>query len=364
MHKGDSWRLGYRPELDGVRGVAIVLVVAGHTQLLPFAGPIGVTVFFALSGFLITSLLIEERDRTGRVSLSAFYARRARRLFPALGAYLGVSIALTLAGVGVYAFSLVEYLGPVFYFENWLIAFREGAPPVTAITWSLAIEEQFYLVWPLVVIACGRWGSRRLLIGVCAVGTLLAPALRVLFWDGGHGQWRLYYGTDTRMDCLLSGCLLAVLVHRVGVPSKRWGWWWPAGAVLIVAPIWGGITTHVWLPTVVAAGSVVVIVSALTGGARWLAWPMLRWLGRRSYALYLWHYPLVYVFAAQLDVLPLWVALVWSLALAEASWWLIERPFIRRRSPVAVEDRSPLQGDFLREATQGAGASNRVVASA
>lgn len=328
----------------------MVLVVAGHAQLLPgTAGPIGVTVFFALSGFLITTLLLQERGRSGRVSLRGFYARRARRLLPALGVYL-VAVALLTPTPAA------ELLGPVFYMENWLMALRGFAPGLTSITWSLAIEEQFYLLWPLVVIAASALGSGRLLLGLTVAGTVIAPALRVLLWDGGAGQWRIYYGTDTRMDCLLIGCLLAIAATRAGVPT-----WlrrsWPIGVVAVALPLLDvRPTVHLWLPTVVAAGTCVVIASALEGGCEWLKWTPLRWLGRRSYALYLWHYPVVYVLARQEHAIPMWAAIVVSLLLAEVSWWIVERPFmlgLRASTPgVAGADRLAVRP---KEAHGGAG---------
>lgn len=332
---GVVWRLGHRPALDGLRGVAIALVVAGHAALLPGnAGPIGVTVFFTLSGFLITSLLLGELATRGRISLSRFYGRRARRLFPALGVYLAVSVLLTLTGAAVYDFALSEYLGPMLYVENWLMVINGRAEQITAITWSLSIEEQFYLVWPPVLLMSARTSWRWPLI-VATVGTLAAPALRLWLWDGGDGHGRIYYGSDTRMDCLLIGCLLAIVVTQFGV-SNWWRTWWPLGVLLIAVPLGREVSVHLWLPTVVAAGTCVVIAAVLAQGARWFEWTPLRWLGRRSYALYLWHYPLVYVFARELGLMSMWVAILASLALAEASWWLVERPFLRRPPHAAL----------------------------
>lgn len=328
MHSGSGWRLGHRPALDGLRGIAILLVIAGHTALLPgVSGPTGVTVFFALSGFLITSLLLEEHTSTGRISWRRFYTRRARRLGPALAAYLGISAALTIAGVWWWNFPLYEYLPPLLYIQNWQMVIAGGAPHVTSITWSLSIEEQFYLLWPLAFLLARRW--RPALWVIATAGVVTAIVLRLILWDGGAGQWRIYYGTDTRMDCLLLGCLLALATHRYSPKLPSWAW--IPGAAVAGSVYAIGADVHLWLPVIVGAGTCLTIAATLSGGAQWLAWSPLRWFGRRSYALYLWHYPLVYMLARENHVIPMWLAVTASLTLAEASWWLVERPFKAKR---------------------------------
>lgn len=329
MHTGERWRLGRRPGLDGLRGVAILLVLGGHAQLLPgSSGPVGVTVFFALSGFLITSLLLGERATTGRIRWVEFYRRRALRLFPVLACYVLVTGALTVVGAQGFGFPLSEYVPPIFYIENWLMAIRGWAPNPTSITWSLSVEEQFYLLWPLVIIL-GRRVPRLPLIAAAA-GLMLAPVLRMLLWDGGAGAWRVYYGTDTRMDCLLLGCLLAVVVSNRS-ESAWWRWVWPAG-VAAVALACTGLFSPIWMPTLVTAGACAMIAAVLAGGARWLAWSPLRWFGKRSYAMYLWHYPLVYVAARTEHQIPMWLAVGLSLLASELSWRVIETPFLRLKN--------------------------------
>jgi peptidoglycan/LPS O-acetylase OafA/YrhL len=337
-----TWRLGRRPELDGLRGIAILLVIGGHAKWLPTPSSVaGVNLFFALSGFLITALLLDEVERSGRVSMAAFYVRRARRLLPALVAYLAFAIAVV--GVG-------PTVPVLLYVENWVMVLH-GAPAPTAIAWSLSIEEQFYLVWPWVIILGIRWA--RLPWVVATAGVLFAFGLRLLLWDGGAGQWRIYYGSDTRMDVLLLGCLLAMSVKRWGTPDRLRWLLWPGlitMAACCVAPVWWSTLLD---PFVVGVGTSAVIGGALAGSGRWLSWSVLRWFGRRSYALYLWHY--VLVTDAERGLMPMWVAIALALALAEVSWRLVERPFLARSSGPRAdpESRTAAPGDLAFSVQRG-----------
>jgi hypothetical protein len=205
-------RLGYAPALDGLRGVAIALVMLHHADVLP-GGYIGVDVFFVLSGFLITTLLLEERAAQGRISLRGFYRRRARRILPALiTLLLGYLVVVALAGgSGIRAVALGG-----FFTGNAVQAFANPNPLAQnglglAHLWSLAEEEQFYLLWPVVLILLAR--TRRL---IPALATILAVAL---VWRGvlaaeGASFYRIYYGPDTHADGLLAGALLAALRWR------------------------------------------------------------------------------------------------------------------------------------------------------
>lgn len=231
MHTGDGWRLGRRPELDGLRGVAILLVVVSHG--LPrymMAGAVGVTVFFTLSGFLITSLLLEEHAATGRLDLRHFYERRVRRLGPALVVFLA---AMAVLGLTVNSwFATPGWLGAtLFYVTNWGIV-QGGAPGALGHTWSLSIEEQFYIVFPLLVLLLARRPS--VLIAVTAAITAVSVGLRVVLWQDGASVAEVYYGTHTTVFAPLAGALLAMALHGrpVGCPKvrvSRWSrspsWW-------------------------------------------------------------------------------------------------------------------------------------------
>jgi peptidoglycan/LPS O-acetylase OafA/YrhL len=194
------WRLGRRPELDGLRGIAILLVVARHADTPGCAsgGAIGVTMFFTLSGFLITSLLLEESASTGRVDLAAFYRRRALRLFPALFACIAVTIVLAVL-LGTWIASEQMVAAALLYFGNWALIARAEAG-VLGHTWSLSVEEQFYVTWPLVLVLFGR--SRRAVIWLAGTGALVSVGLRFKLYSGDT-LWRVAYGTDTKADALL-----------------------------------------------------------------------------------------------------------------------------------------------------------------
>src|SRR4051812_31140019 len=198
--------LGYRPALDGLRAVAITLVVSLHAFRWPNGGYLGVDLFFVLSGFLITTLLLEEHHATGRISLSRFYLRRARRLLPALFVMLAAYSAWSLTTQGVDPTRYV--LEGVLYCTNYFLAYRGQLSPIEHL-WSLAEEEQFYLLWPLLLIGLLLWRRR-------VMGIFLIVVFGLLVWNEvwqthHHANGlRLDYGIDTRSDGLVVGCLLAV----------------------------------------------------------------------------------------------------------------------------------------------------------
>lgn len=334
MHQEKGWRLGRLPALDGLRGLAILLVMIGHSPLpgLTAAGAVGVTVFFTLSGFLITALLLEEREDTGRVSLSKFYARRALRLLPALLVFLVAMTAFALASDLSVSPSPGDLLGTLFYVGNLTTGMR-GHDTVITHTWSLAVEEQFYIVWPLALIAVLRWRGRRALMWVAAVGSGIAVVERMLLWDGGRGVWRVYFGTDTRMDGLLVGCLAAAWM--VGRPAGR-------NRTLVATLALGGAVALAFttgagemlvVPSIVpwlTAAAIVALVQEPHDG--WVTRPMLGLLGRRSYALYLWHFPIWGVATAMAwpATLPAFmVAVLLVAAIVHLSWRCVELPFLR-----------------------------------
>ena len=351
--------LRYEPALDGLRAVAVLAVLGYHLGWVGFdGGHLGVDVFFVLSGFLITRLLVTERDRTGRIGLLRFYGRRARRLLPAL-----LLVLLTLAvfwAVEVPADELGvrrgDGLASLFYVANWrfvlagqsYFALVADASPLRHV-WSLAVEEQFYLMWPLVVIAAiaiGR-GSHRVLVAVCAIGAVASAALMFVLWDGADPS-RAYYGTDTRAHELLVGALFALVPAGSGL--ARWfrsraghvvGCLAAVGVVvaIVATDVGTGYARGGSLVFAVAVGLVIVTVIGPAPGplARALSVAPALWVGLRSYGIYLWHWPVVvYVDEARTGLsgaplLVLRLALIFGIA--AASYTFVERPVRDRRVP-------------------------------
>ena len=338
----NRWKLGHRPALDGLRGTAVLLVMASHIGLTGFGsgGWPGVTLFFVLSGFLISTLLLEERAATGGVRLRAFYFRRACRLFPALAAFVViVGGAQILSGAPKIGTVLV---GIVLYYSNWDFVRGIAVAPMAHV-WSLAIEEQFYIVWPgllLAGLAITKGRLKMILIGL-AIGIIASTVLRLVLFDIS-GYSRAYYGTDTRADALLLGCALAVVFHsgRILSPSRLFA---IVAALVIFVISWPPYLPQYNGPemlglTAGALASVVLVALAATKGSRILELRPLVLTGRISYGLYLWHVPILGVSSvAFADVFGhdpsfRWhvvVFFVMSFAAAIVSWYVVESPIQR-----------------------------------
>lgn len=325
----DGWKLGHRPGLDQLRGVAVLIVIAGHSAGVlgwrNYAG-VGVDVFFVLSGFLITRLLLEERDRAGRVGFRSFYERRARRLLPALGAGL-VLCALVNAAIGVAI--LGPILSAVTYTANYVQAARPDWGGSTRHLWSLAIEEHFYLAWPLVV----GLTPRRWLVAVCASGVAVVVVMRAGTLLAGDTELA-YRATHLRADGLLIGAGLAVLVPLIPRPS-RVSIVAAAGAVAVVFLI--GHPSDAWADPLVYLATVVLIVGAMNVRRR----PRLERIGHLSYGLYLYQGAVLVLCDHFLEpTLAVAVALVGGWVLAVLSSQHLEARWLRRSGPepLALED--------------------------
>ena len=348
----------FRPDLEGLRGLAILLVLVCHARLPGGeAGFIGVDVFFVLSGFLITGLLVEDGERTGRIHLGAFYARRIRRILPAavvvlastlLAAQLilspldlprvaddGLAASLSLANIR-FAVDATDYFAPV------------GASPMLHY-WSLAVEEQFYLLWPVLLLAASRLGRPRVTMTTLAVVILVGSFLASLAMTSTSGPWA-YYSLPTRAWELAAGGLLAL--------ASPWSSWlrgpiaaavgWLGVGLLVVGlgvihPTTAYPGMAALLPTL---GAVAVIASgggAGSPGSILLGTAPFRWLGRVSYSLYLWHWPILVLGPMALGLastedggvggdLPVRLGLVMvAVVLAALTWRLVEEPFRRAR---------------------------------
>jgi peptidoglycan/LPS O-acetylase OafA/YrhL len=219
--------------LDGVRGVSILLVLLSHTSIpgLEAAGGIGVDIFFVLSGFLITTILVREYDGRGSVSLTEFYKRRSLRLFPALLLMCLLFVAYSAVFSSDISKRLREVMEGLLYVTNWSTAFDLGHSHYLGHTWSLGIEEQFYLLWPVVLV--GVLQLRRGHVIAFWVALMLAVAAATwrtgLAIDGAR-TWRLYSGFDTRCDAVLIGCALTFIAPRLALL-------WPLGAFGILVII-------------------------------------------------------------------------------------------------------------------------------
>ncbi|MEW1835841.1 acyltransferase family protein [Microbacterium sp. NPDC079995] len=339
------------PGLDGLRAVAVLLVVVYHLFPALPSGFLGVDVFFVISGFLITTLLLREREANGRIGLADFWRRRARRLLPAIGVVVLVTASLAWMVGGDILVGLGEQLlGAATFSYNW-VAVANGssyfgggldssAPELLRNLWSLAVEEQFYLLWPLLLplVLRLRRGRVAVAVGLSAASVLAAA------WLSVGGATRVYYGTDTHAFGLLLGVALAFLrpsERRPGVPPVVGGAALVGIVALALVTPGDGVETFPGLLVAASALAVVAIASAVRAGSplgRLLDVAPLRWVGERSFGIYLWHWPLVVILTVATtrsspDVaVPLEVALL-TLALtvlaAEVSFRFIEQP-VRR----------------------------------
>jgi peptidoglycan/LPS O-acetylase OafA/YrhL len=313
----------HRPELDGLRGVAILAVLGAHTGVPGFAdggGGAGVTLFFVLSGFLITSLLLAEREKSGRVDLRAFYIRRALRLFPALAAVLVVTAILLIAGVMPREaregtdYGIV-FIGVILYVANWVYVAGQSIG-ILGHTWSLAVEEQFYILWPALLLAGMRIGRVRLALLVLVLIFLDTPYR--LFLDLNGGFTHVFVGTDCRGDALLFGCVLALLQTHWH-PVVGWIGLIGVGTMAATWPGDPGLGVQIlFIPGAAIAGTL-----AVAGCPTLLAWKPLEFIGKISYGLYLWHGLVIWWH------LPWPVELPLCIGIACVSYFVLEQRFLR-----------------------------------
>jgi len=349
---GTRPRLGYRPALDGLRALAVIAVLAYHGGLRRAPGGfLGVDVFFVLSGYLITALLLVEWDATGRLDLRRFWARRARRLLPALCVVvLAVMVPAVLAHGPGLAARRGDALATLGYVANWrfafgdqsyFAAFSEASPLRHA--WSLGIEEQWYLIWPLLLVgllALSRGSRLRRVVAVLGLAAASAVLMAALF-DPGADPSRVYYGTDTRVQGLLLGAGLALVVHRVAVGARLARALEAVGVAGLLVVAWAVVTVgdadavlyQGGLAGVSLAAAAVVLAAVQPGSpvvGRALSVSPLRALGRISYGVYLWHWPLFLWLTPDRTSLtgwPLWgLRVAATLAVASLSFRLIEAP--------------------------------------
>src|SRR5579884_907926 len=346
------------PSLDGIRAASVMLVFLAHAGLNErVPGNFGVTVFFFLSGYLITTLLRMEFEKAGRVSLKAFYLRRALRILPPMYLVLGLASALTLMGALEGSLQLDAVLAQAFHLTNYYVIYAgwwDGRAPGTWIYWSLAVEEHFYLVFPLFYIGLRRFVPERrrqmlILFGLCAA--VLAWRCALVFLLHAWKE-RTYLETDTRMDSILFGCILAVwgnpVLDRVRAPGRWWaGLWLPLGIAGLLASflIRDPRFQETFRYTLQGLALFPVFVMAISYPDRSLFRVLnIRWvkfIGVLSYSLYLVHPTVLFGVAEWTTWHPLVggaVALALCVLISTAIYYLVEKPCARLRKRLSRVD--------------------------
>lgn len=350
--------LGHRPVLDGVRALAIIPVLLYHSAFpqLFQSGRAGVDLFFVLSGFLITNLLIEEWKRTGDVEVGRFYARRVLRLAPAMLCVLAFvwGAALAPGGLGTTPAAMARFtLLVLSYTNNWASALHSTSVPAPlGHFWSLAVEEQFYLLWPWLLVAAFRSRvSLRALLVTLLVSVAAVSLWRTVLWEINHDPFRGVFGTDTRATGLLAGSAIAVARHLGMRTSKGFATVLVGAALLIYALIIPrAYDLEGWLllgglqPVELAACMLIIGLTTSSGApfASLLACKPSLWLGRRSYGIYLWNWPLSLLARSIMPHAPLVSSVLGILATfvaAELSFRYLERPILRLRATMVARRR-------------------------
>lgn len=343
--------------LDGIRAIAVIMVLAYHLKLALFkSGFLGVTVFFVLSGYLITGILISEVEEEGTIDLKNFWLRRIRRLVPAVMS-MAVVIIFVSAVVNriIFTRGCKDFLASVLGFNNWWQIFNKvsyfeaaGVPSPFTHCWSLAIETQFYLIYPLILLGIyklvksrgeGRANRGLLFAGVTLLLALISVILMIVLFDPQQDASRVYYGTDTRAFSLLFGALLAILWEYRMVPrrlssSVNMVLGSVSFAVLLVMTIAINGSSNFWyrggqfVGTILTVLVIYTVLGRKTWLSRFLSNPVLKWIGDRSYSIYLWHYPIILLISKGIKA-SWWITLieiVLSVVLAELSYRFIETP--------------------------------------
>ncbi len=354
--------LPYMPGLDGLRALAVVAVIAYHSEIESVPGGfLGVEIFFVISGYLITALLLEEFNLNRGINLRQFWVRRARRLLPALFLYIGGSVAFAYSMAEDVVPTKGEVLSTLGYIYNWFGIFQEIS--YTDVferknffhhLWSLAVEEQFYLLWPVLLLCLQKHINRKVTISLLILGITSSAFLMWTMYQPFEDPLRVYYGTDTRASGLLIGALLAYIwrpwsVEKSKLFPKGKDASFLVGIAAIGILVWANMHYTLLMPdadqlfrggflitsTVTAIViACVVIPNSYLNSILGLA-PFV-WIGKRSYGLYLWHWPVFQLTRERVDVdINGWelfaVRMFVTLVLVEISYQCVERPIRERR---------------------------------
>lgn len=345
-------RLGYRPQLDGLRGWTTIFVFTYHAIYWPYGATVALSTFFVQSGFLITTILLEERDFKGGIRLKRFYGRRALRIFPALLVFLALyTIAALIIGGNKMGVRLEAVFYGLTYLTNWVLAYGHPYPAAeVGPLWSLSIEEQFYALWPVSLVIALRLGWRKAAPWLLAIGIVAIFIWRFQLGYRGATGYRLFFGSDVRFDDLFIGCWLAFAYREGWLTSER-------GKKILGILIWPAVTVWLGLLFLIPQGIVLEArVFKYMGGLSLAAWSAaigIAWLvvsdtsrlarlfshralivyGVASYSVYLYHAPVIlwtrdyapdFIRAA-----PLLFSIPITAVLATVSHILVERPFLR-----------------------------------
>ncbi len=344
----DRFRITYLPCIDGVRAFSILAVIMFHGGI-PFlsGGFIGVDIFFVISGFLITSLLIKEKEKTGRINIMNFFLRRIFRLVPALIVLLLVFNIFSVFALekDIAVENFLDSFIVLFYSADWTRAMGLQRPDWLGHAWSLSVEEQFYIIWPFIFIALLKVSKNYLSIALIVLTMALASfACRVVFTLHGFHPDRLYNGLDSRADALLIGCLCSLLL------SSEWYPWVLTKLKSIHVLFYISLITLVtsaivsrwtsprmfYLGYFIIAMCAAIIIIKLTISVnnsvieKALTQPVIVWIGKISYGLYLWHYPIFKImrFYEYSRVTTFIFGTAFTFIFSVLSYYFIERPFL------------------------------------
>lgn len=349
MEKKIQKKRKYIKEIDGLRALAVIMVLAYHLKM-PFAksGLLGVTVFFVISGYLITGILINEIEESGGVDLKNFWLRRIRRLLPAVLSMAVVMIFVSaVVNRVVFTKGCNDLLSAVFGYNNWWQIFRKvsyfenaGAPSPFTHCWSLAIETQFYLIYPILLILLSKARNRgKIFAAVTAVLAMISVVLMGVLYSPDGDPSRVYYGTDTRAFSLLIGALAAIQKEYHIIKVKLRGKLWAViGSISVLILIGMMMLISSYSSFLYYGGQAIVsvlsafVVYAVTVSRSLLniilGSSILKWVGDRSYSIYLWHYPIIVLMSGGKRA-AWWIVIlevVLSVGVAELSYRFIETP--------------------------------------